>query len=246
MNRFLIAAIIALAVIPTQGAKRQAKRLDKDLPRYEVNTTKEKISVDGKLSEKAWAKAAVLTLLFPWEKQTGVKQKTTVRLLRDSTYLYVAYDCEDEDITATHINRDDPTYKDDCVEFFIRPQENSRQYFGLEMNARGVLYDYFFDFPKQHDKTPDLAGVQLQTHLRGTLNQDDRDQGWSLEVAIPWQSLQPLAPPTPPQKNNQWFVQFNRWDGTEAKGRRLSMWCSSGLANPSPHNPERFGRLIFK
>ncbi len=216
------------------------------MPRYEVSSTKEKINVDGKLTEKAWAKANALTLLFPWESQTGLKQKTTVKLLRDEQYLYVGYECEDDDITAVLENRDDPTYKDDCVEFFIRPNESSKQYFGMEMNARGVLYDYFYDFPKQHDKTPDLVGVQLQTHLRGTLNQGaDRDQGWSLEVAIPWASLQKLAP-QPPRKNDQWRVQFNRWDGTEAKGRRLSMWCSSGLERPSPHNPERFGVLVFK
>lgn len=246
MKRFWLAVIIALFAFAAQGAKRIIKTSAADLPQYEVAATKDKIRVDGKLSEKAWARASRLTLMFPWETQTGVKQKTTVRLLRDAQFLYVGYECEDEDITATHVNRDDPTYLDDCVEFFLRPQENSNQYFGLEMNARGVLYDYFYDFPNKHDKTPDLAGVQLQTHLRGTLNQGaDRDQGWSLEVAIPWASLQKLVP-QPPRKNEQWRVQFNRWDGTEAKGRRLSMWCSSELEKPSPHNPARFGRLVFQ
>lgn len=244
MKLLLLAVIIALFAFATQGSGKQTNV--STLPSYEVATTKDKISVDGKLSEKAWARAPSLTLMFPWEVQAGLKQKTTVKLLRDSQYLYVGYECEDDDITATHEQRDDPTYLDDCVEFFIRPQVNSNQYFGLEMNARGVLYDYLYDFPKRHDKTPDLANVQLKTTLRGTLNQgNDHDQGWTLELAIPWQSLQPLAP-QPPRQGDEWRVQFNRWDGTEAKGRRLSMWCSSELEKPNPHNPVRFGKLIFK
>lgn len=244
MKPLLLAVIIPLFAFATQGARQPNPSAA--LPSYEVITTKDQLNVDGKLSEKAWAKAKALTLMFPWENQTGLKQKTTVKLLRDSQYLYIGYECTDDDITATHLNRDDPTYLDDCVEFFIRPQVNSNQYFGLEMNARGVLYDYLYDFPKRHDKTPDLANVQLKTTLRGTLNKsDDHDQGWALEVAIPWQSLQPLAP-QPPRPGDEWRVQFNRWDGTEAKGRRLSMWCSSELEKPNPHNPVRFGKLIFR
>jgi hypothetical protein len=220
------------------------------VPQYAVKGAKGKIEVDGKLSEKAWAGAAPITLMFPWEDQTGVKQRTTVRLLSDADYLYVGYECEDVDITATHENRDDPTYKDDCVEIFIRPPaksaEQSAHYIGLEMNARGVLYDYFFPFPGQLDKSLDLDGVRLKTSLDGTLNQgDDRDRGWTLELALPWKSLNKLSDGRPPPRGAEWRVQINRWDGTEAKGRRLSMWTHSGMKRPNPHNPERFGRLVF-
>jgi hypothetical protein len=41
------------------------------------------IQVDGKLDEKAWQAADPIVLIFPWELQTGAKQKTTVRLLWD-------------------------------------------------------------------------------------------------------------------------------------------------------------------
>ncbi len=87
---------------------------------------------------------------------------------------------------------------------------------------------------------------RCKTHLRGTLNQsEDKDQGWSLELAIPWQSLSKLAVQLPPADGARWRVQINRWDGTEPH-RRLSMWGPSGLKRPNPHNPERFGKLIFK
>lgn len=216
------------------------------VPSYNVKAINQPITVDGKLSEKIWRSATPITLMFPWEEQTGIKQRTTVKLLRDEKYLYVGYECVDNDITATHENRDDPVYKDDCVEIFLKPSEKNDHYIGLEMNARGVLFDYYYAFPEKNDYSLNLEGVQLKTLLRGTMNKgDDQDQGWSLELAIPWQSLNKLAEQNPPTKT-KWRAQINRWDGTEAKGRRLSMWCHSGLKKSNPHNPERFGYLMFQ
>src|SRR5580765_7683856 len=84
------------------------------LPEYVVKSTHhERMVVDGKLSESAWSQAASITLMFPWDFQTGKKQKTTVKLIRDADTLYVGYEAEDTEITATYENRDDPTYKDD-------------------------------------------------------------------------------------------------------------------------------------
>jgi hypothetical protein len=102
-----------------------------------------RIQVDGKLDEKAWQAADPMVLIFPWESRTGAKQKTTVRVLWDDQNLYIGYECEDVDITAQFTERDDPTYRDDAVEAFLNPRPSQTDvYFGLEMNARAVLYDY--------------------------------------------------------------------------------------------------------
>jgi hypothetical protein len=213
-------------------------------PVYTVKAIKETLTMDGDLSEPAWQRAASLTLMFPWDSQTGAKQRTTVKLLRDQTHLYVAYECEDADLTAQLTQRDDKVYLDDCVEIFLKPSEKTDSYVGLEMNARGVLFDYFYDFPQKFDPAFNLDNVQVKAKLRGTLNESsDKDQGWTLEVAIPWQSLKALAL-NAPARNEEWRVQINRWDGTDP-ARRLSMWCHSGLKRAHPHNPERFGTLRF-
>jgi Carbohydrate family 9 binding domain-like len=218
------------------------------VPRYEVKSISEAINVDGNLVEQAWTRAPSITLMFPWEFQTGKKQTTVAKVLRDKDTLYVGYEAEDVDITATHENRDDPTYKDDCVEIFVKPAQNTDSYFGMEMNVRGVLYDYFFLFPRDLDKTLNFDGVRMKTSTRGTLNKrDDQDQGWTLEVSIPFKNFARLAKHLPPKSGDQWRVQINRWDGTEdSGGRRLSMWCHSGLRKADPHNPERFGFLVFE
>src|SRR5580700_1282162 len=88
------------------------------VPRYEVKRATSPIVIDGKVDDKAWAAANKVELIFPWDAQTGDKQKTTARLLWDDNYLYVSYECEDTDIVALRTERDEPTYMDDAVEFF--------------------------------------------------------------------------------------------------------------------------------
>jgi hypothetical protein len=115
----------------------------------------------------------------------------------------------------------------------------------MEMNARAVLYDYFYAFPRLLLKRVNFTGVQIATHIRGTLNvTGDKDDGWSLEVAIPWSNFEELAKKLPPEPGSVWTANLNRWDGTEPH-RRLSLWSDSGIEKPSPHNPKRFGELVF-
>jgi hypothetical protein len=215
------------------------------VPSYEVRRATSKVVVDGRLDEAAWQGAVPMTLLFPWDEQTGAKQKTTVRLLWDDDFLYVAYECEDTDIVAHHDQHDDPTYEDDAVELLINPDPTHTTYIGLEMNARAVLYDYLFIFPQVLLKAFDLKGVQLASHLDGTLNvTSDTDKGWVLEVAIPLSNFSELSGGHQVAAGTVWTANVNRWDGTEPH-RRLSMWSDSALVRPNPHNPKRFGRLIF-
>jgi hypothetical protein len=87
--------------------------------------------------------------------------------------------------------------------------------------------------------------VQLAASIRGTLNMTgDRDQGWNLEVAIPWRAFSDLADNPVPKTGDRWIANMNRWDGTQPN-RRLSQWSDSGMVRPDPHYPDRFGQLLF-
>ena len=214
------------------------------VPRYEVRRANQAIVIDGKPDEKAWAAAGKIELIFPWEFQTGAKQKTTVRLLWDDQNLYVSYECEDADIVAFHTAHDDPTYLDDAVEIFINPMPSQTGiYYGLEMNVRAVLYDYVMYESKYLFKPFDLQGVRLATFVDGTLNmRGDRDKGWSLEVAIPWANFEALS--KRPAIGTIWAANINRWDGVEPD-RRMSNWSDPLQPRPNPHVPARFGQLVF-
>jgi hypothetical protein len=225
-----------------------AQQLRPDLapiPTYEVPRAKVAPRIDGHLDDAIWQTAKPVTFVFPWTSQTGKKQKTTAKLAWDSDYLYIAYECEDSDIVAVHTGHDDPTYKDDAVEIFIAPPNAKNLYLGLEMNAHAAYYDYLYVFPTRLLKNYDLRSLQLAVSLTGTLNvTGDEDKGWNLEVAIPWKSFVDLIDNPVPKPGDRWIANLNRWDGTEPN-RRLSQWSDSGLQRPNPHNPDRFGQLLF-
>ena len=116
-------------------------------------------------------------------------------------------------------------------------------YFGLEMNARAVLYDYLMYDSRYAFKRFNLQGVNLAAYIRGTLNvRGDDDTGWTLEVAIPWVNFEELS--KRPNPGDTWTANLNRWDGVEPD-RRLSMWSDPGQPRPHPHVPARFGQLVF-
>lgn len=215
------------------------------IPRYEVKRATSPIVIDGQINEKAWEAASPpAELKGLWEQQTGPKQKTLARLLWDDQYLYVSYDVEDIDITAQFLERDDPTYRDDAVEIFLNPRpEQTGLYFGLEMNARAVLYDYVMYDSRYLLKRFNMEGVKVAVFLRGTLNvRGDKDEGWSLEVAIPWNNFEGMGQrPTP---GTVWKANLNRWDGVEPN-RRMSIWSDPVQPRPAPHVPSRFGELVF-
>jgi hypothetical protein len=236
MRKSFIVVLLAVAPLLAQ----------QPIPRYEVRRAATPITIDGKLDDAAWTHASPpVTLQFLWETQTGAKQKTFGRLLWDDQALYIAYDAEDADITAQFMQRDDPTYRDDAVEIFINPDPKQETvYYGFEMNARGVLYDYLNYNNRTLFKRFDATGVRIATSLRGTLNvRTDSDNGWSLEAAIPWENFEELSRRRP-AAGAVWKANFNRWDGVEPS-RRMSIWSDPLQATAWPHVPSRFGEIVF-
>lgn len=88
-----------------------------------------------------------------------------------------------------------------------------------------------------------MQGLQVASHLRGTLNTSgDTDNGWSLEAAIPWANFEDLS--RRPAPGAVWTMNLNRWDGVEPN-RRMSIWSDPVQKRVYPHYPERFGQMVF-
>jgi hypothetical protein len=238
MRRLLTGLVIVVAA-PLLAAQAS-------VPRYQVVRATTPPTIDGKLEPGEWDRAAAaVTLQFLWDNQTGAKQATRARLLWDAQALYIGFDADDADITAQYLNRDDPTYMDDAVEIFINPNPQQEVvYYGFEMNARGVLYDYLNYNSRTLFKRWDATAVKIATSLRGTLNErGDTDNGWSLEAAIPWANFEELSR-RPPAVGAVWKANINRWDGVRP-ARRMSIWSDPQNAESWPHVPARFGELVF-
>lgn len=180
-------------------------------------------------------------------------------MLWDDTYFYVAADMEEPHIWATLTERDSVIFQDNDFEVFIDPDWDNHRYFELEINVLGTEWDLRLDKPYRDggeaDTAWDIEGLRSAVNIRGTLNYpSDVDDGWSVEIAIPWPSLQDWAGvPCPPSQGDQWRINFSRveWRTEVVDGnyRKLEgpednwVWSPQGAIDM--HRPEKWGIVQF-
>ena len=154
--------------------------------------------VDGLLDEADWQAA-------PWtepfcdisgEGHPVPRYKTQAKMLWDDDNLYVAAKMEEPNVWGILHQRDTIIYHDPDFEVFIDPDDDGHNYFEMETNVLGTVFDLFLEQPY---RTPhrgfvtfafDLPGLKVATHVDGTLNNpNDTDEGWTVEIAIPRKAI---------------------------------------------------------
>lgn len=97
----------------------------------------------------------------------------------------------------------------------------------------------------------DMPGLQTAVKVDGTLNDNtDIDKGWSLEIAIPWKSLQILDDQrsVPPASGDVWNLFFGRFQKLMIGGKELVPHPAMALNTHGvydTHLPERWSRVEF-
>jgi hypothetical protein len=168
--------------------------------------------------------------------------RTTARLLYDDQNLYVSFDCEDPNIWGTLFKRDDPIYGQEAVEIFIDADGDQRTYNEIEVSPNNTLFDAYFPERRAGMDLSWDSGTRSAVKFKGTINNPtDRDEGWTVEMAVPYARLAKV-PHVPPKKGDQWRFNLYRLDGDA--GRQQGMAFSPLFVGDFHHLP-RFGRLNF-
>lgn len=226
------------------------------------------LEIDGKLREKAWKRAE------PTDKFIDIEgtirplpyYDTEVKMLWDSQYFYIAADLEEPHLWATYDKRDMVIFHENDFEVFIDPDGDTHHYYELEINALGTIWDLILTRPYRDGGQAidawDITGLKSAVYPNGTLNDpSDEDEGWTLELAIPWAVLEELAAHAgPPRHQEIWRVNFSRvqWR-TEAKGGTYQKKQDPATGAPLPehnwvwspqgaiamHQPETWGQVQF-
>ncbi|HEX5706424.1 MAG TPA: DUF5916 domain-containing protein [Pyrinomonadaceae bacterium] len=167
--------------------------------------------IDGKLDDEVWKAAAVFKDFYQIQPgdNTAPSKPTEVLLGYDAKNLYIAYRAYDErdKIRATIAKRDN-IFNDDYVGLFFDTFNDKRKAYELNFNPLGIQADGVMTDGQGEDFTVDLVHDS-----KGEVN----DQGYFVEVAIPFKSLRFVA-----GKDKMWGVHFYR--RIKRFNNELSMW----------------------
>ena len=148
--------------------------------------TDERIRLDGRLDEPAWQLAIPIGPLTQQEPREGdpPTETTEVRVLYDSDSLYFGIYCFDRSpagIVATQLGRDSDSEVDDWVGVILDPFFDQRNGFFFIVNAAGARFDGQVSNNDEHPNL-DWDGIwDARTRIA--------DDGWVVEMAIPFKSL---------------------------------------------------------
>ena len=199
------------------------------LPRVTVPLLTAAPRIDGQVDELAWALGTEVVGLRHNKTMEPASVPTTVTVLASPEGLHVRAHCE-EPMVSEMLTADEPdkVWQGDVFEVFVAPSGGDGGFYQFLVNADGVG----LALAHRGDTGVD-AGWRPVWQRAGTRD----EEGWSVEMTIPWASLDVASIPQP---GDMWLVDFfrERYTGEQEN----SAWAPTGGIFAQPH---LFGRLVF-
>ncbi len=195
----------------------------------QIDAVRGVVTLDGTLGDPPWARTPAL-LLENLDGEPFRGPPTELWFAWDSNNLYAAARLPDDDLWTTYSEHDDPLYKQEVFEIFIAGDNSATQYLEYEVSVRGVTFDARFPTYRRGDEAWDSSWRQA-IQVDGTINNaDDRDRGWSVEVALPWAEIcEQTILTCPPVPGQQLRVNAFRLDKPGRKGETIALSLSPTL-----------------
>ncbi len=240
------------------------KKTDIPVLKAEKLAKGETITIDGKADEKGWGAAAGTGPFV--EVGTGKPNGSfpvngSVKVLWDDAKLYFFFDVKDPDVVGYYtdakaqpkdftVTGQPKLWLRDTVEMMIDPDGDgdNKDYFELQINPQNRVFHSRFDgynSPRGNDDGP-FGHEDWDPKLKsavvvsGTVDKkDDKDEGYTVEVEIPWAAFAKGAKTLPPKHGDAWRVNFYAM-----KGEGGVAW-SPILGQGNFHRASRFGRIVW-
>lgn len=222
------------------------------------------IEVNGIADEVSWQSIPFSEPFVDIEGLKTPKYETKIKMLWDEDYFYVFAELEEPHVWGNLKQRDTVIFYNNDFEVFIDPDGDTHNYYELEVNSLNTQWDLFLTKPYRNGTKVldswDIQGLKTAINVNGTLNNpNDKDVGWSVEIAIPWKVITEAARSGDVPINQCWRVNFSRvnWDfdikngkyyrKKDGTGKYLHeynwVWSPQGVINM--HEPERWGYVFF-
>lgn len=222
------------------------------------------LTIDGKSVEKEWSLAAWSQPFIDIEGVKTPKYQTRMKMLWDEAYLYFLAEMEEPHVWGNLRQRDTVIFHNNDFEIFIDPDGDTHNYYEFEVNALNTVWDLLLTKPYRNSGIVldnwDINGLKTAVSIDGSLNDPrDEDQGWSVEIAIPWPVLLEASGSGNIPRDQFWRINFSRvnWDHELVDGQYRRKKDGAGKLLPeynwvwSPqykiamHRPEYWGYVFF-
>ncbi|RKZ12016.1 hypothetical protein DRQ50_12620, partial [bacterium] len=177
-------------------------------PELDIRPTAEPIEIDGLIDDAGWQglpRARHFAEHDPGD-QVQPPVATEALLTYDDDYLYAAFICHDDPdaVRATFTTRD-RIWSDDNVILVLDTYGDQSWAYEIAANPYGIQGDLLWSAGSGEDLAYDLV-----YYTSGRIT----DDGWQVEMAIPWSSLR-----FPQRQEQEWRVDFWRNHPREVRGQ---------------------------
>jgi hypothetical protein len=257
-------AIVGKIKTGVTSAPAEAPHTENNPPQMNANklAAGEKIVIDGKGDDKAWG---VATSTGPFvdvgtgKPNTAFPVNAVAKVAWDDTNLYVLFEVSDPDVvgyfTSPDKQKDDWTvsgqpklWTKDTVEIMLDPDGDNKDYYEIQINPQNKQFHTQYDNYNQPKTEPNgpfghedwNPKIQSAVIVHGTLDKTtgDKDQGFTVEAAIPWAAFT-KAPKHPPAPFDTWHVNFY------AMKQNAGVAWSPILGQGNFHKASRFGTITW-
>lgn len=269
LKNYLYISVLSVFLFGTAEGQVPFKGLDHLFtePRhYVARFVTEPPVIDGNIEDDIWRTAPWTDFFKDIEgnKKPNPALKTRVKMLWNDRCLFIAAELEEPHVWANLSKHDQVVFHDNDFEVFIDPDNNTHQYFEIEVNALNTIFDLFLSKPYRNNSGAliswDAPGLRSAVKVLGTINRPyDTDKGWTVEMAIPFKAVTIGNDTKVPAEEDLWRINFSRveWDcevkngnyrkKRSADGKPLPehnwVWSPQGVINM--HYPERWGYVQF-
>ena len=262
LSAFFLCSFVANA----QSAFKGLENLFETPENYVVYHVDRPPVIDGNINELVWQQVNWTKEFVDIEGRDKPKPPlaTKVKMLWDDSCLYIAAQLTEPQVWASLKKHDEIVFHGNDFEFFIDPGNATQPYFEVEVNPFNTIFDLLLTRAYRDGGNPvaswDVPNLRSAVKIQGTINDpSDKDEGWTIEMAIPLKALTTNLPSQRPRDGTIWRINFSRveWDTkvvdgkyvklTDDKGKLLPehnwSWSPQGLI--AMHYPERWGYVQF-
>lgn len=235
-----VAAVAASALAGcTCGAPRT------EVPVLHVHRLATPKTIDGDLGD--WSHEARTEVFVNTMTGEPIAGAPSAQLAWDDHALYVAFHLDDDFLRSAGERNDAHLWEEDCVELMLDPDGDERRYLELQVSPRNVVFDTWFDTyraPQPFGHVRWSAGLETAVRTRGEVGDDAGDEGYDVEIAIPWSTFVVAGRDgAPPHVGEEFRVQLYVLDAHRGEGQSASGWSAPLVGDF--HAPARFGHVFF-